>query len=70
MLEQTNIYDLLGESVDPVYKKLSNLKKGESLIHKNINISLNEFDLYEVSNEYCHEGFGDVMKCYRFVCQV
>lgn len=69
-MEQLNVYDLLGDDTDPVYKSLLNLKKGESITLEDMDLSLNHFGIYELSSETWQECFRDIMDCYRFICRV
>lgn len=70
IVEQINVYDLLGNNIDPIYEKLSRLQKGESTELDDMRVSLNEFGLYELSGDSLHECFQDLKKCYRFVCSL
>lgn len=69
-VEQINVYELLGNNIDPIYEKLSRLQKGETIELDDMRVTLNEFGLYELSGDSLHECFQDLMKCYQFVCQL
>lgn len=69
ILEQINIYDLIGGIKDPVYEMVASLKKGQSVEVEDMQLSLNQHGLYEISNEELHESFIDVRDCYRFICR-
>lgn len=66
-MQQVMIYEYLGRDDDPVYKKISNLNKGETIVLDEMNLSLNSFGLYEISTENEHECFSDMMECYQFI---
>ena len=68
-MQQVMIYEYLGTEEDPVFTKISDLDKGKSIEFEDMELSLNSFGLYEVSNEFLHEGFSDMYACYKFVCQ-
>lgn len=69
-MEQIMIYDYLGSNIDPVYKKLSELKNGESFFMDGLNVTHNEFGLYEIATEDTHECYGDMTECYDGVCEL
>ncbi|MEK3909657.1 hypothetical protein [Oceanobacillus sp. FSL W7-1309] len=68
-MQQVMIYEYLGTEEDPVFTKISDLDRGKSIELEDMELSLNSFGLYEVSNEFFHEGFNDIMSCYKFICQ-
>jgi len=59
------IYNHLGIKDDPIYLIISKLKKGETKTISNLDISLNNYGFYEVSNECIHEAFNQPEKCYK-----
>lgn len=69
-IEQINVYELLGNDTDPIYEKISKLKQGESSQIKDLTVYLNQFNLYELSSDFLHECFREMMDCYRYVCQL
>ena len=69
-MEQINVFDLLGNDVDPVYETVANLNKGETVVLEDMNLSLNNFGLYELTHESWHECFRNMIECYRFICRI
>jgi hypothetical protein len=69
-MEQIMIYDYLGSNDDPVYEKLSKLKNGESFVMDGLNVSHNEFGLYEIATENTHDCYGNMTECYDSVCEL
>ena len=69
-MTQNTIYDYLGNESDPIYQKITQLSKGESVLLEDAEISLNINGLYEVSTDEYHEPFSDLNSCYRFVCDL
>lgn len=70
MIEQNTIYDYLDKGNDPIYQKLMQLENGDSIVLEGIEVELNVFGLYEVSSStYFHEGFSDLDRCYKFICE-
>lgn len=69
-MTQNTIYDYLGNENDPVYQKILQLDKGDSVALEDAEVSLNMHGLYEVSTEEYHEPFSDAGSCYRFVCNL
>lgn len=67
-MEQTMIYDYLGKSDDPLYEQLTNLEKGQKVISGNTEIKMNIFGLYEVESDDIHESFGNLSRCYHYLC--
>lgn len=70
-VRQTQLYEYLGISNDPIFNQLKYLKKKEStkirLNESVLNISLNSWGIYEVSNGEIHESFRDMNDCYDFI---
>ena len=68
-MQQVMIYEYLGTEEDPVFTKISDLDRSKTIELEDMELSLNSFGLYEISNESIHEGFSDIMSCYKFICQ-
>lgn len=66
-MDQSNIYDFLGIESDPLFNKISKLKKGQRISMGNIKILLNEFGIYELITTDEHEGFSSMLSCYKSV---
>lgn len=67
LVEQTNLYEFLGLSNDPLFNQIERLGEGEEIRIDSFNIrKTNKF--YEVENDEIHEGFKTLSKCYSFIC--
>lgn len=66
MLDNLNIYEILGMQHDPIYRMIELLNiNEETQIGKHIIRRTDKF--YEIENELMHEGFSDLDNCYRFL---
>lgn len=65
MLEQLNLYDVLGKEEDPLYQSLKSLNEEEEI--KIDSFTIQKSKLYEVKNDEIHIGFKDVDCCYDFL---
>lgn len=64
MLEQLNLYDVLGIDEDPIYQKLKNLKDNDVIKVDSFYVQKSKY--YEVKNDEIHIGFKDLEQCYTF----
>lgn len=66
MLDNLNIYEILGIQHDPVYCGLQRLKVNEEMkMGKHIIRRTDKF--YEIENDSLHEGFAELDHCYEFL---
>ncbi|WP_332651433.1 hypothetical protein [Lysinibacillus sp. 54212] len=66
MLDNLNMYEILGIQHDPIYCKLQVLKDNEELkLGKHVIRKTDKF--YEIENDFLHEGFAELDHCYRFL---
>ena len=63
-MEQTHIYDYLGEKNDPIFNKISGLKSGQVVDLGGVIISLNQRGIYELETSYHHECFKTKKQLY------
>ncbi|MGE7917251.1 hypothetical protein [Lysinibacillus xylanilyticus] len=61
MMDNVNIYEIIGVSYDPVYIA----QNGEILIDKHTVRKTDKF--YEIENEDLHECFREKEECYQFL---
>lgn len=54
---QTIIYEFLQEDIDPLFKKITKLKIGETIKINEHEIILNDFNFYEIASNEIHEVF-------------
>lgn len=66
-MDQSNIYDFLGVESDPLFNKISKLKKGHGFSTGDIKVLLNQYGIYELITADEHEGFLNMLDCYKFV---
>lgn len=69
-MEQANIYDFLGVESDPLFNKISRLKKGQAFIAGDVKITLNNHEIYELSTKDEHEGFSNMLDCYKCISEM
>lgn len=67
---QTNIYEFLQDDVDPLLIQINNLQKGKSFVVMDHEVSLNNFNYYEISSCDSHEMFPSKEKCYQRLCEI
>ncbi|MGP4063041.1 hypothetical protein [Halobacillus sp. H74] len=65
--DQINIYNYFGSGDDPIYQKVANLEKEDSVNLGKYKVFLNHLGIYEVSNEEEHVGFDSAERCYKFI---
>lgn len=66
MIDNLNIYEIIGLDDDPIYSKLDKLQVDDEVqIEHHIVRKTDKF--YEVENGELHEGFKDKINCYRFL---
>lgn len=63
---QLNIYDVTNLLDDPIYQQLKNLNIDEEIQVENLIIRRTQ-RFYEIENNYIHEGFVELEKCYQFL---
>ncbi|MEK4494479.1 hypothetical protein [Ureibacillus sp. FSL W8-0352] len=63
---QTNLYQFISLSDDPVFRKINNLKIGDEIQIDSFKVRKTE-RFYEVENEDLHELFNSLDKCYSFI---
>lgn len=66
MVNQMNLYEILGLDNDPVYQLINSLKENEEVEIDSFQIRKTD-KFYEVENEELHEGFKTKEKCYSFI---
>lgn len=66
MIDNINMYEILGLSDDPIYVLIDKLKENEEVIIESHIIRRTE-KFFEVENTELHESFTSKMKCYRFI---
>ncbi|MEK5332729.1 MULTISPECIES: hypothetical protein [unclassified Lysinibacillus] len=63
-MDNVNIYEIIGVSLDPIYQALNQLHDEEEiLIGKHIIRITAEF--YEIENDCLHECFKEKERCYQ-----
>lgn len=67
MEDQLNIYDHIGIQSDPLMQKLKQLNRGQSVALDDLEITLNQSGLYEISTEETHDCCGNLKRCYDYV---
>lgn len=63
---QLNIYDVTNLLDDPIYQQLQNFNIDEEIQVENFIIRRTQ-RFYEIENDYMHEGFMELVKCYQFL---
>ncbi|MFJ5766845.1 hypothetical protein ACIP9C_15955 [Lysinibacillus sp. NPDC093210] len=65
-MENVNIYDIIGVSIDPIYEALNRLCENEEILIGKYTIrKTNKF--YEIENKNLHECFKEKENCYQFL---
>lgn len=64
--EQLSIYHYLDYEDDELYRKILNLKIGESMYFNEMKISKYE-NHFEVENHMYHEPFKTILECYEWL---
>lgn len=63
-MEQTNIYQYLGEMNDPIFNKISQLELGQTIDLGGVMVSLNTNGLYELETSFYHECYSTKKQLY------
>ena len=69
-MEQTHIYEILGEVNDPIFIKILHLEKGQTVDLGGVNITLNSNGLYELESDDYHECFRSKKQLYDGVSKL
>lgn len=66
---QTTLFNFLDLAADPIFTAINKMEIGEILEIAYSTVNKKWYG-YEVENEYYHEGYLDVRKCYDLVIKV
>ncbi|MGE7944085.1 hypothetical protein ACQKNB_18570 [Lysinibacillus xylanilyticus] len=66
MMDNVNIYEIMGVSFDPVYMALQQLSGNEEILIDKYTIRKTD-KFYEIENGDLHECFSEKEECYHFL---
>lgn len=68
-MENVNIYEIIGFSIDPIYEALTQLIDNEEVVIGKFTIRKTT-KFYEIENINVHECFKEKDCCYQFLCNL
>lgn len=64
---QLDLYDYFGKEKDPLYMLLNTLNKNSTITINEFEVTLNQYGIYEISNQDIHESRSTLDGCYKFI---